>query len=324
LKLLPNFASIENKTNMKKYFRLMLGANSALLDECLRGNFIAVGFIHNWDLTNHLYENWRDFNKMFIPIWIENNPRKSKVAAGLACGSLWTFSKSINRGDIIISPDGRGNYHIAEVLDDYTYHPGQTLPHRRNVKWYDRTFERAQMSDSLKNSSGSVGTISNISKYSQEIEVLISSKTSRDIISNDETVENSNVFALENHLEDFLVRNWKNTKFGKNYDIYTTEEGEIIGRQYPTDTGRIDILAISKDGQELLVIELKRARASDEVVGQIQRYMGYVQEELLEEGQRVKGIIIALEEDLRIRRALVVAPNIDFYRYQISFDLFKL
>ena len=95
------------------------------------------------------------------------------------------------------------------------------------------------------------------------------------------------------------------------------------GRQYPTDTGRIDILAVSKNKQELLVIELKKGRASDVVVGQILRYMGYVQEELAEEGQTVKGIIIALEDDQRIRRALAMVRNIDFYRYQISFKLLK-
>ncbi len=59
------------------------------------------------------------------------------------------------------------------------------------------------------------------------------------------------------------------------------------------------------------------------VVGQIQRYMGYVLEELAEENQTVKGVILALEDDLRIRRALAVAPNIEFYRYQINFKLFK-
>jgi len=51
--------------------------------------------------------------------------------------------------------------------------------------------------------------------------------------------------------------------------------------------------------------------------------MGFVQEELLEEGQNVKGAIIALEDDQRIRRALAMVPAIDFYRYQISFKLVK-
>jgi len=71
-------------------------------------------------------------------------------------------------------------------------------------------------------------------------------------------------------------------------------------------------------------VELKKGRASDAVVGQIQRYMGYVQEELAEKDQTVKGVIIALEDDVRIRRSLVVAANIDFFRYQISFSLSRV
>jgi len=62
------------------------------------------------------------------------------------------------------------------------------------------------------------------------------------------------------------------------------------------------------------VVELKKGRASDVVVGQVQRYMGYVQEELAEPDQVVKGVIIALDDDLRIRRALKETKNIEFYR----------
>jgi restriction system protein len=69
------------------------------------------------------------------------------------------------------------------------------------------------------------------------------------------------------------------------------------------------------------VIELKKGRASDKVVGQILRYMGYVKEMLAEEGQTVKGAIIALEDDTRIRRALVMVPDVSFYRYEVSFKL---
>lgn len=307
---------------MKKYIRLMLGAKSAHIDECLKGNFIGADFDIKQDLSKHLFENWRDFNKMFIPIWLDNHPGKSKVSAGLACGALWTVAKGLKRGDIIISPDGTGRYHIAEVLDEYSYHDGQTLPHRRTVKWFPDTIERADMSDSLKNSSGSIGTVSDITGYTEELETLISGKIQPTIISTDDTVEDPSVFALEKHLEDFLVANWKQTALGKDYDIFE-EDGQQIGKQYPTDTGFMDVLAISKDKKELLVVELKKGRASDNVVGQIQRYMGYVLEELAEEEQTVKGIIIALEDDNRIRRALAVAPNIEFYRYQVSFKLFK-
>jgi len=47
-------------------------------------------------------------------------------------------------------------------------------------------------------------------------------------------------------------------------------------------------------------------------VGQIQNYMGYVKTELAEKDQKVRGIIIALEDDIRLQRALSVASNIDF------------
>ena len=112
------------------------------------------------------------------------------------------------------------------------------------------------------------------------------------------------------------------TELGKQYDIYE-EDGELVGQQYPSDTGPIDILAVSKDKKILLIVELKKGRVSDNVVGQIQRYMGYVKEELAEPNQEIKGIIIALEDDIRIRRALSVTNNIEFYRYQVSFKLFK-
>ena len=58
----------------------------------------------------------------------------------------------------------------------------------------------------------------------------------------------------------------------------------------------IDILAISKDQKEFLVIELKKGRASDIVMGQIQRYMGHIKNNLAGD-KDVKGLIIALEDD---------------------------
>ena len=85
----------------------------------------------------------------------------------------------------------------------------------------------------------------------------------------------------------------------------------------------MDILAISKDKRELLVVELKKGRASDVVVGQIQRYMGFAQYELAEVDQTVQGVIIGLESDLKLRRALSVTPNIEFYRYEVNFKLIK-
>ena len=51
--------------------------------------------------------------------------------------------------------------------------------------------------------------------------------------------------------------------------------------------------------------------------------MGYVQEELAEKHQKVKGVNIAFEDDIKIRRALSVTLNIEFYTYKIQFKLEK-
>ena len=307
---------------MRNYFRIMLGAKSLFADECYKGNFIGADFDINQDLTNHLPDNWRDFNHKFIPIWLQPRPEKSKVSAGLACGALWTISKGIKIGDIVICPNGAGGYYVGEVSSNYFYQPGTNLPHKRSVKWYETIIDRSRMSESLRNSTGSIGTVSDVTKYAEELETLIGGNKPPTITTTDTTIEDPSLFALERHLEDFLVANWKNTELGKQYDIYE-EDGQLVGQQYPSDTGPIDILAISKDKKELLVVELKRGRVSDVVVGQIQRYMGYVQEELAESNQIVKGVIIGSDNDLRIKRALVVTRNIEFFKYQISFKLLK-
>lgn len=307
---------------MKSYYRIMLGRKSIHADECFNGQFIGVDFIPDFDLNGKLPDNWRTFNKEFIPKYQQFRPDISKVVAGLACGAAWTVCKGMQIGDIVLSPDGTGVYRFGQIASEYEYAKGEALPHRRRVSWLPQTISRAQMSDALRNSSGSIGTISNITGYSAEIETYISNVRPQVIVSNDETVEDPMAFAMEKHLEEFLVRNWASTEFGKEYDIFG-DDGELVGQQYPTDTGAIDVLAISKDKKRLLVIELKKGRASDAVVGQVLRYMGFVQDELSEKNQQVLGAIIALEDDQRIRRALSVTPNISFYRYKIEFKLLK-
>lgn len=300
----------------------MLGAKSIHADECYENGFIGADFGIVQDLTKTLPDNWRDFNLKFIPVWLKNHKGKSKVAAGLACGALWTIAKGINKSDIVLCPNGSGGYYVGEIISNYFYQKNAELPHRRSVKWYSFVIERSAMSEALRNSSGSIGTVSDISRYADEIETFIGGNRPHSIVSFNGDLEDPSVFALEKHLEDFLVENWKQTDLGKHYDIFE-EDGELVGKQYSTDTGIIDILAISKDKKTLLVVELKKGRASDVVVGQIQRYMGYVKEELAEKNQQVKGVIIAFEDDSRMRRAMSVTNNIEFYRYQVSFKLIK-
>lgn len=308
---------------MRKYIRLALGANAIYAEICRKENFVGVDFDIARDLNKDNSENWREFNKKYIPVWQESHPGKSKVPAGLACGMLYTVAKDLSIGDIVICPTGSGTYYVGEISSGYIYAPGQILPHRREVKWYDGTIRREDMSEELRNSTGSIATVCNITKYSSEIEFLIGGQSQSDQICTITDAEDPKVFKLESHLEEFLVHNWENTDFGKNWDLYR-EDGEIVGKQYKTDAGDIDILAISKDKKTFLVIELKRGRTGDAAVGQVQRYMGYVKDILSEPGQSVKGVIIALEDDKNIRYALSVTNNIEFYKYNVSFSLSKV
>jgi restriction system protein len=308
---------------MKGYYRVMLGRQSAYAPIGFEQGCIGANFEIEQDLSPDLTEDWRAFNHKFIPIFMAGHPGKSKIAAGLACGALWTVAKGIRKGDVVISPDGSGTYRVGEVVGDYAYKPGQPLPHRRPVSWLPQTIERADMSEPLKRSSGSIGTVSTITAHAAELENLLGAATTPASIAADTTVEDPAAFAIEKHLEDFLVENWAQTELGRDYDIYE-EEGEKVGQQYPSDTGPLDILAIKKDKSELLVVELKKGRASDAVVGQVLRYMGYVAQELAEPGHQVRGAIVALEDDQRIRRALAVTPSVAFFRYQVSFKLLRV
>ena len=84
------------------------------------------------------------------------------------------------------------------------------------------------------------------------------------------------------------------------------------------------MVAVSKDSSEYLVIELKKGRPSDSVVGQIQRYMGYIKNTLVKNNEDVKGCIIATHEDQNLKNAISMVNNIDFYKYELNFSLDKV
>lgn len=308
---------------MKNFYQLRLGQGAKYFSECFSGGYVGVGWFADVDLAKALKDSpeWRMFNKIMIPVYLIDYPERKKVAAGLACGATYTVCKSLVLGDIVICPKGDGTYAVGEVASDYLYVQNANLPHRRKVNWRSGFLERTNFSTELSNSVGSINTLANINHHSSEIESLIGDKPIVKVFTKDEDIESTSQFVFEEHLEEFLIKNWSQTELSQRYELF--EEFGESGQQYPTDTGPIDILAISKDKKELLVIELKRGRASDKVVGQIQRYMGYVKDELAEEGQTVKGMIIGYKGDTKLKRALSVASNVEFYRYSIGFELLK-
>ena len=128
----------------------------------------------------------------------------------------------------------------------------------------------------------------------------------------------SGLFYMEQQLEDFIIENWEETEFGKKYDLIY-EDGDLKSQQFKTDIGKIDILAKDKKNQNYVVIELKRNQTSDDTVGQITRYMGWVEEKL---GDRnVKGIIVAGKYDEKLYYAQKRLKDIEVFLYQVNFKL---
>lgn len=126
------------------------------------------------------------------------------------------------------------------------------------------------------------------------------------------------IFYMEKQLEDFIINNWNKTELGKKFDLII-EEGELLSQQYKTDIGLIDILVKDKESKSYVVIELKKNQTSDDTIGQLARYMGWIQENKKDEN--VKGIIIASSYDKKLAYALKIMKNIEVFLYEVNFKL---
>jgi len=133
--------------------------------------------------------------------------------------------------------------------------------------------------------------------------------------------EDSVSFSLEKYLQEFIVSNWGKTPLAKELDLYTEDEEK--GIEFNTGVGEIDILARGRSTGDWVVIELKKGRNSDSVVGQLLRYMGWIQKHKAGAGEKVRGIIITGAPDDRIKYAVSASQGIRFFTYKVSFDLLE-
>ena len=131
--------------------------------------------------------------------------------------------------------------------------------------------------------------------------------------------ENGNEFAYEKDLQNFLAKNLSLIEPGLS--LYMEEE--ISGIEFPVGNRFIDILAIDKNN-DYVVIELKVSRGYDRVVGQILRYMAWIRKNHAEDSQKVRGIIIAREISDDLLLACSETKNVELYEYNLSITLNKI
>jgi hypothetical protein len=126
-------------------------------------------------------------------------------------------------------------------------------------------------------------------------------------------------FAYEKDLQNFLSKNLFIIEPG----LRLYEEEGITGVEFPVGTRYIDILALDKD-TNYVVIELKVSRGYDRVVGQLLRYIAWIKKNHAEVGQHVRGIIIARQISDDLLLACSELKNVELYEYELSISLKKV
>jgi len=145
-------------------------------------------------------------------------------------------------------------------------------------------------------------------------------------IANPSTIDDDDVeekeskqFAYEQDLQNYLSKNLHEIEDG----LKLYEDEEINGIQFPVGGRFIDILAIDRNNN-FVVIELKVSRGYDKTIGQLLRYIAWIEKNHAEQGQTVRGVIVAnnISEDLKLASSSL--SYVELFEYNLSFTLNKI
>lgn len=109
----------------------------------------------------------------------------------------------------------------------------------------------------------------------------------------------------ERHLEELIVQQLEEIESGL----------KLVEKQLSTAVGRLDLLCQDRE-KRYVVVELKRAQGTDQVVGQILRYMGWVLENYRTD--KVRGIIVVGKKDRALSYAVKAVPNVQVKEFHLS------
>jgi restriction system protein len=286
----------------------------------LDNNLISIG----WSEVGDVSKMSRDELTKAVTMAYPDKPNSTK---GLYGNMLWAFWHEIRPGDFVIARKGRTFLAaVGKVIRAGFFASGKN-PYLASANYSHDGFLEVEWQQPLNkkfpNLVFPMFTVKEIieSEYRKLVEEDCTesriSPTSEPV----DLIDETSAFALEKHLEDFIVKNFEKI-FKKSLVMYVDGAG-ADGQQFDTDIGRIDILAVEPETNSFVVIELKRDSSSDQVIGQVLRYMGWVKKKLCEDGQAVKGLIICHESDTKLSYALEMTNNIEVQYYEVDFKLKK-
>lgn len=123
-------------------------------------------------------------------------------------------------------------------------------------------------------------------------------------------------FAYERDLRDYLARNLLLIEPG----LRLYEEEGVTGIEFPVGGRYIDILAVDSRGG-YVVVELKVSRGYDRTLGQLLRYIGWIEVHQADVGQSVRGVIVAKDVSHDLRLACRRVAGIQLFEYALSVSL---
>ena len=111
----------------------------------------------------------------------------------------------------------------------------------------------------------------------------------------------------ERNLEDLVI-----------HQLEAIEPGlRLEKRQLSTPAGRLDLLCKDAKGN-YVVVELKRTQGTDQVVGQVLRYMGWLSE--AHGTEKVRGIVIVGKKDQALSYALMTVPGVQVKEFKLLIE----
>jgi len=122
-----------------------------------------------------------------------------------------------------------------------------------------------------------------------------------------ENYESHFSFELETQLEEYIAQNLNKLETGL----------KLEAKQYIIGANKMDLLCTDKN-RNYVIVELKNRKTSDQVVGQILRYMGYIKES--KKVENVRGIIVTPEYEQNLEYAVSMLPNVSLKYFKINIE----
>jgi hypothetical protein len=127
-----------------------------------------------------------------------------------------------------------------------------------------------------------------------------------------ETEENMNNISYKNEVQDILVKDLEVIEAGLK--LYKSDDNN--GIKYPAEGKYIDILAIDKEG-DYVIIDIDYGKGNENKIGEVLRNKNWIERNIAKVGQKVRGIIISNEITEDLIMACINLPEIELCEYEI-------